>query len=182
MTNKISLRYFWLSFASIGTVLSLDPCAFAGNTEVKGNMSITTSVIANCKASIVGNINVNFTGYDAVGANTSTGSDLINSSSASIGFTCSKDLSVSIELGYGNNANGTQRYLANTSNGDKILYNIKTPNGADWGDVANNSALTVVSNGTNQATNITIVVPKGQNPSFANGSAYSDTITASMSY
>jgi spore coat protein U-like protein len=85
-------------------------------------------------------------------------------------------------LTYGNNANGTQRYLANTFNGDKILYNIKTPNGADWGDVAHNSALTVVSNGTNQANNITIVIPKGQNPSFANGSAYSDTISASMSY
>jgi spore coat protein U-like protein len=177
MTNKISFRFLSASVAAVGAALALSPAAFAANTSASGNVTVTASVAANCIASVSGN--VSFTGYDSVVANASTGSDLSDSSTASIAYTCTKDLPVKIELGYGSNAAGTQRYLKNGSG--TIAYNLLDGSAA-WGDIANNAAKSVTGTGTAQSAAVTVVIPKGQNPSFANGNGYTDTITANMNY
>ncbi len=160
----------------LNTIAALSPCpgAIAGQKiAASGHMSVSSSVVPNCISSVSGNINLT---YDSVVANSNNGSDLIDQHSASVSYICTKDLPVSIELSYGNNANGTQRNLKNGTN--FLSYNLKTPSGADWG----NNALTVTGTGTIQNTIIIVVIPKGQNPSFANGNIYSDTITANLRY
>ena len=166
-------KFLLLFLNTIAAALSLCPEAIAGSIAASGHISLTSSVMANCISSVSGNISLT---YDSVVANSSNGSDLIDQHSASVRYTCTKDLPVSIELSYGNNANGTQRNLKNGTN--FLSYNLKTPSGADWG----NNALTVTGTGTIQNTIITVVIPKGQNPSFANGNIYSDTITANLRY
>jgi spore coat protein U-like protein len=179
VTNKISFRFLSASVAAVGAALALSPAAFAGNTAASGNVTVTSNVAANCIASVSGNVSL--TGYDSVVANASTGSDLSDSSTASIAYTCTKDLPVKIELGYGSNAAGTQRNLANTVNGDKIAYNLLDGSAA-WGTNANSAAKSVTGTGTAQSAAVTVVIPKGQNPSFASGSSYADTITANLLY
>jgi spore coat protein U-like protein len=182
MTNKISFRFLSASVAAVGAALALSPAAFAGsnNTAASGSVSVNSDVKANCIAQVSGSVSL--TGYDSVVANASGGVDKSDSSTASIKYTCTRGLPVSIELGYGSNAagdGGTQRYLKNGS--ETIAYNlldVATP----WGDVAHNAAKSVTGTGLEVSAPITVVIPKGQNPSFANGTGYTDTITANMNY
>ena len=178
MANKISFRVLSASVVAIGTALSLSPAAFADKAAT-GSVSVNSNVAANCVAAITGSVSL--TGYDSVVANASGGSDMTDSSTASVAFTCTKDLPVKIELGYGSNAAGTQRNLANTVNGDKIAYNLLDGSSA-WGTNANSAAKSVTGTGVAQNAAITVVIPKGQNPSFAGGGSYTDTITANLLY
>ena len=178
MTNKISFRFLSASVAAVGAALALSPAAFAGsnNTAASGNVTVTSNVAANCIASVTGSVSL--TGYDSVVNNKTA--DLSNSNTASITYTCTRDLPVKIELGYGSNAaGGTQRFLKNGT--ETIAYNL-LDGSAPWGDVAHNAAKSVTGTGVSVDVPITVVIPHGQNPSFANGGDYTDTITANMNY
>jgi len=176
--------------SKLGTALALVLLAGAAGaaTDTSQSITVNASVKQSCIAAT--GATINFSAYDPVGTNASTGTDL--SGTGTFTVQCSKGSpTVTIGLGPGNNAVATQRFMKDTTANDTLAYNLLKPTGASLdcttpGSAWDNTSTLAVptafwSTGTAAKTiSVCGVVPKGQNSSV--GTAYTDSVLITVNF
>ena len=148
--------------------------ASASGTEISSKLSVTATVVANCRVTLTP---LTFGTYDPLGANASGSLDTV----ATMNMTCTRNARATIAMDAGRYASiaGPLRQLA--AGADRVAYQIYRDAARTevWGDATD--AVHFVSPGLRDAQTLTVYgrIPGGQE---VPAGTYSDVVTATIDF
>ncbi|MBD2359306.1 spore coat protein U domain-containing protein [Tolypothrix sp. FACHB-123] len=176
MVRRFTLASALLVTGSVFASVAIPMTAMAGTAS--SNLNVSASVTANCTISTSA---LAFGAYDPVNAHASSALD----GTGSVETTCTNGASASITLGQGSNADAGSTDAAplrrlSDGGGNNLSYSLYQDSNRTtvWGNTAGTG---VSSTGTGAALNTIIYgsIPAGQN---ASAGAYTDTVTATVTF
>jgi len=170
----MKLSKFLAAMTTLGALtVSADRSVMAGASVT--NLPVNVTVTSNCTITATA---VAFPAYDPVGTHASTPDD---TSSGAVIVACTKGVTASIGLGFGQNATASPRNMKSSA-GDLLPYDLykDAPGGAIWG----NAGTAMLSTGaalTKAARTFTVYgrIPSGRD---VPATTYSDTVVATVNF